>query len=109
RKGKAYAFKGEFLPSHAVAFGRLLLATDESNDVTWNAIRVQAVKGYDDTENQYRTSLYELMIDAMNGALDRNQFGVAGRGNIDNAFTSAFKNGLQESGVDPSEMTDEEA
>jgi len=108
RKGRNYAFKSDSLPAHAVAFGRFLLSGEEPSESIWNAIRVQAVKGYEDTEAQYRTALYELMTDAFQGNLNRNQFGVAGRSEIEMAFLNAFKNGMQEAGTDPAEMTDEE-
>lgn len=108
RKGADYAFTAKALPAHAVAYGRLLLATTGASDTAWNAIREQATKSYDDTENIYRADLYNLMIDAFKGSLDRKQFGEAGRREISTAFLNAFSNGLQDAGVDPVEMTDEE-
>lgn len=108
RKGRLYAFEAKSLPAHAVAYGRFLLATEDPSESMWNLIRGQAVKAYSDTEDQYRTSLYELMTDAFNSNLDRTQFGIAGRSEIEHAFMSAFSNGLAEAGVDPNEMTDEE-
>ena len=108
RKGVGYDFVAKALPSHAVAYGKFLLVTGGANEDVWTAIRAQATKTYPDTESLYRTALYDLMTDAFQGNLDRMQFGQAGRSEISNAFMSAFKNGLQDSGVDPSEITVEE-
>ena len=108
RKGAAYPFEAKALPSHAVAYGRFLLSTVGATLDTWNTIRVQSTKTYDDTESLYRTALYNLMTDAFNGSLDRMQFGLAGRSEISTAFLNAFANGLRDGGVDPSEMSDEE-
>ena len=108
RRGANYAFTSKSLSSSTVAYGKLLLATKGANDSTWNTIRIWAVKDYDDTENIYRTALYNAMTDAFNGSLDRVKFGVTGRDEISTAFLNAFSNGLQEGGVDPAEMSDEE-
>lgn len=108
RKGPLYAFEAKALPAHTVAYGRLLLALYGNSDNTWNDIRVQAIKTYDDTESQYRTALYEAMQDAFTGNVDRMQFGVIGRSEISMAFLNAFSNGLQDGGADPAEMTVEE-
>lgn len=108
RKGTSYEFEGKALPDHAVAFGKMLLAGGGSTDDVWNAIREQATKGYPETEATYRIALYDAMTSAFDGSLDRYKFGVSGRQEIEHAFMSAFKNGLQDGGVDPSEMTDDE-
>lgn len=108
RKGAAYPFEGKSLRADAVQYGKLLLATAEQPSHVWPALKDYVAKAYDDTESVYRAGLYHLMLDAMDGNLDRAQFGQAGRAEISMAFESAFKNGLKSGGVDPSEMTDEE-
>lgn len=108
RKGTSYEFEAKSLPNHAVAFGRMFLSASGSTDEAWDSIREQATKGYDETEAAYRSSLYNMMSDAFDGSLDRYKFGVTGRSEIDQAFMSAFSNGLKDGGVDPREMTAEE-
>jgi len=108
RKGTSYEFEAKSLPAHAVAFGRMILASSGSSDESWDVIREQATKGYDETEAAYRSALYNMMSDAFDGSLDRYKFGVSGRSEIDQAFMSAFSNGLKDGGVDPREMTAEE-
>lgn len=108
RRGVDYPFEAKALAPDTVAFGRMLLSATSVTSEVWDAIRVYATKDYSDTERLYRADLWNAMLDAFSGRLDRKQFGVSGRDTISMAFMSAFKNGLQEGGVDPSEITAEE-
>lgn len=108
RKGADYPFEGKALALDTVAYGRLVLALDGDAQKSFETVRIMASRDFGDTERTYRAGLYNAMIDGFNGSLSRKQFGVVGRDEISVAFLNAFKNGLEEGGVDPDEMTDEE-
>jgi hypothetical protein len=65
-------------------------------------------KALGDTQSQFEAAIGDLFAAAVSGQMKRSRFGIVARGLIASYGAKAYRDGLRDGGVDPTEISDEE-
>lgn len=65
-------------------------------------------KALEDTQTQFETAIGSLFAKAVSGQTKRDSFGIVARGMIATYGAKAYRDGLRDGGIDPSEISQEE-